>query len=708
MGSTDKKSWWIWGRLALSALLLTALSTFLLTFPLFPSGRVALEEGGVAPRHVRAPRRLTYESAIRTAEQQRLAVEQVEPVYTPPDANLAREQLERTRQVLDYLNSIRADPYATPAQRRAWLLAVPELADLSPAAADALLALSEESWGRVQLETLNVVAETMRRGVREGYLDAVREQVPGLVGLDLSMEEAAVTSALAQRFIVPNSFYDETATQAARDLAREEVSPVLRTYEAGEIIVREGQRVSALDLEALQKLGLQRSRVRWTDVAGYALLSALGALLLGLFLAYFQADVLFEGRKLLLLTLLLALFLFLARLMVPDRTVLRYLFPNPALAMLATATLGAPVGGALAVLMGVATGLIGNHSLELATFVTAGGLIAALTLRRVDRLGRLFRAALFVALAHVVVLVAFYLPLEQVDLVQAMLNVVMGAANGLISASMALGGLFLIGPLFDIITTFRLIELSRPDHPLMRRLLREAPGTYHHSIMVASLAEQAAEQIGADALLTRVGAYYHDVGKIARSYFFIENQMEGLNPHERLDPYTSAEIITGHVRDGLELARRHRLPSRVRAFIPEHHGTNRVSFQYERALELAGNPELVNEADFHHKGPRPRSKETALVMLADACEATVRARRPSTAEELSKIVGEVFERILKAGQLDRCPITMHELSVARGSFISTLKGVFHPRIQYPEQKEGPEEENVTPRRLPAQPADGLE
>jgi len=700
MSRSRSRRAWAWARLVLAALGLTAIATALLSFPLLPSRRLVLEEGDVAPRDIRAPRRITYESAILTAEQQRRAEEAVEPVYTPPDADLAREQLNRARQVLDYLSSVRADPYGTPAQKRAWVLAVPELADMPPADADVLLALPEESWGRVQLEVLDVVGEVMRQGVREDQVEEARQRVPSLVGLDLSAEEAAVTVALAQRFIAPNSFYDAAATQAAREQAREEVGPALRGYEANEIIVREGQRVSALDLEALQVLGLQQPRTRWTDVAGHGLLAALGVALLGLFLARFQPDVLWEGRELLLLVLLLVLFLFLARLLIPDRTVLRYLFPAPALGMLITATLGPRVGVIASLLMGGAVGLIGDQPAELATFATVGGLVATLALRRVDRLGVLFRAALFVALAHLVVLLGFYLPLEQQNLVEAGLRLLIAATNGIVSASMALGGLFIIGPLFDIITTFRLIELSRPDHPLLQRLLREAPGTYHHSLMVANLAEHAAERIGADPLLTRVGAYYHDVGKITRPYFFIENQMGEVNPHARLDPYTSAEIIIGHVRDGLELARRYRLPARVRAFIPEHHGTRRAGFQYERALELAGDPELVNEADFHHQGPKPQSKETALVMLADTCEAVVRARRPATPEELAKVVDEVFDQVIRSGQLDECPITMRELRTARDAFISTLRGMFHPRIQYPEQ--GDEEKGQTGAAAPPQ------
>lgn len=677
------KQWWLGARVALFALILTVACTFFLSIPLLPSGRVVLEVGDVAPRDISAPRRITYESAIRTAEQQQQAEAAVEPVYTPPDPNPARQQLERTRQVLDYMSAIRADPFATPAQRKAWMVAVPELKNLPPTVADLISSLSDESWNRAQLEVLNVVAEKMRQGVREDALVRAREGVPSLVGLDLSGEEAAVTTALAQRLIVPNSFYDEEATARARQQALEAVPVVVRTFEANEIIVREGQRVTALDLEALQELGLQQPRTRWAELAGNSILSVLGVLLVGFLLARFQPDVLREGRKSLLLVLLIVLFLTLARLMVPGRTVLQYLFPAPALAMLVTTTLGVPAGLTVSILMGSAAGLIGDRSMELAAYATVGGLTATLAVRLTDRPAVLFRAAAIVGLATAGVVGAFALFSARPDPLTVGFALVGAAANGLISASLALAGLFLLGPLFDLPTTFRLLELSRPDHPLLQRLLREAPGTYHHSLMIASMAEQAAERIGLNPLLMRVGAYYHDIGKITRPSYFIENQLEGNNPHDQLDPYTSAQIITGHVRDGLELARCYRLPVFIRAFISQHHGTSRTGFQYERAVKQVGDPSGVGEEGFRHQGPRPQSRETALLMLADRCEAAVRAHRPVTPEELARVVEEIFTEALHSGQLDECPITLGELNEVKRSYISTLKGVFHPRLVYP-------------------------
>jgi putative nucleotidyltransferase with HDIG domain len=263
--------------------------------------------------------------------------------------------------------------------------------------------------------------------------------------------------------------------------------------------------------------------------------------------------------------------------------------------------------------------------------------------------------------------------------------------NGGLSASLTLGGLFLIGSLFDITTTLQLLELARPTHPLLNELLRHSPGTYHHTLMVANLAEQAAERIGANPLLTRVGAFYHDIGKTARPYMFVENQVEGANVHDQLNPRTSAEIIVSHVNDGVELAKRYRLPSRVRAFIPEHHGTMRVSFLYQKAVEESPTGAAgVDEKAFRYPGPKPQSKETALLMLADGCEATVRATRPATPEELNEIIRKVIADRVAWGQLDECPLTLSDLDTIRQSFAATMQGMFHPRLRYPGQEPKPE------------------
>jgi putative nucleotidyltransferase with HDIG domain len=257
--------------------------------------------------------------------------------------------------------------------------------------------------------------------------------------------------------------------------------------------------------------------------------------------------------------------------------------------------------------------------------------------------------------------------------------------NGLLSSGLTLTGFFVVGNVFNVVTSLQLQELARLDHPLLQELLRQAPGTYHHSLMVANLAEQAAQQIDADAALVRVGSFYHDVGKIARPYFFTENQ-GGSDIHARLDPLTSAETIISHVVDGLELARRYRLPEKIRAFIPEHQGTRTTKYFYHQALKAAADPSLVDEEDYRYPGPKPQSRETAVVLLADSCEAASTATRSITEEEIEQLVDKVVGDIMLQGELDESGLTLGDIRAIKMSFTETLQGRFHVRPKYPGQR----------------------
>jgi hypothetical protein len=311
--------------------------------------------------------------------------------------------------------------------------------------------------------------------------------------------------------------------------------------------------------------------------------------------------------------------------------------------------------------------------------------VASFSLKRIRRLNAFFLAGAFLTLVNLACILAFRLPGWKYDAVELMMLAAASIANGGLSASLALAGFFALGSAFDITTSLQLLELARPTHPLLHRLLMKAPGTYHHSILVGNMAEQAAERIGADALLARVGAFYHDIGKIMRPYFFVENQMEGVNLHESLDPKTSAKIIIGHVREGLVLAKKYRLPSKIRDFIAQHQGTGLANYFYKKASQK-GDSE-VREEDFRYPGPKPRTKETAIVMLADACEASVRASRPSSPEEVERLVKKAIEEDLLAGELDECDLTLQDLKEIRVTFVNVLEGVFHPRVKYDEGRD---------------------
>jgi len=312
------------------------------------------------------------------------------------------------------------------------------------------------------------------------------------------------------------------------------------------------------------------------------------------------------------------------------------------------------------------------------------------------RVWTFFRAGIAIAGAGMAMVLAFRLPFIQMDLIG--IATLLGAAlfNGIASASLTLLLQYFLAQILGLTTPLQLLEISRPDFPLLQYFLRNAPGTYQHSLQVANLAEQAAENIGADALLTRVGALFHDIGKAKNPMFFIENQAQGnLDTHDDMEPSESSEAITQHVLDGVKLARKHRLPRRIDDFILEHHGTMLTRYQYAQAVEAAGGDESkVDPEQFRYPGPSPRSRETALLMLADGTEARVRAGRPSNEAELRKIVQSGIEQIQSSGQLDNTQLTLNDLNKITESFVTTLRGSYHPRIEYPKTKDAPAAEDV--------------
>ncbi|HLF29293.1 MAG TPA: HDIG domain-containing protein [Anaerolineae bacterium] len=681
--SIARRPWRNWRFWALGVLFTIGTAAILIV-PLLTLDQVALQVGDVASRDIKAARNLSYVSEIETELARDEAERRVAPVYTPPDAGVSRRQVARARQILDFIRAVRADTVTPSEQRRSMLQDVPDL-ELSTAQIDTILALPDGTWETIAPETITVVDLAMREAIRDLDLAEKRARLPALVSIALSEEQAALVSALAQGLIIPNSLRDEAATTQRRADARNTVEPKQVSFIAGQNVVREGALVTPAMLEALEHLGLATPRVDWGDILGLALLSLIVAAVLGLYLWRYEPELSQHPRRLLLLILLLFSFLLAAKLIVPGRAVLPYVFPAAALAMLLTVLLGPGLALTASAVLAALIGVMVDGSLEFAAYFGAGSITAALALGRVERLNAFFWAGLYVGAINIVTILAFRLPAGDLDSIGFVTLILAALANGALSASITLGGLFTFGSLFDLATTVQLLELARPTHPLLNELMRKAPGTYHHTLMVASLAEQAAVQIGANALLTRVGAFYHDIGKAARPYMFVENQVDGSNVHDQFDPQTSAEIIVSHVTDGLQLARKHRLPSRIRAFIPEHHGTMRAGFLYRKALEsVGGDASKLNESSFRYPGPKPRSKETALLMLADSAEAAVRAARPSSPEQVAEIVKKVIDERIAQGQLDECPLTLNDLRLARESFITTLQGVFHPRLQYPD------------------------
>ena len=629
-------------RVFVFCVLLILTLTFILSFQFIPS-RVRLEVGDVSPQDIRAPSRITYQSEITTEEARQRAEAAVEEIYYPIDASIARQQIDHVEQLFDYVDVVRHDIYATPAAKMVLIEAIPDL-ELPPTALNDTVQLDEDSWERVSQEILSVLRdEVLPQEIRPDDVEEIKNQVNTFISLELPEDDAAIVEAWVRNFIVPNTFPNPEGTEEARARARESVEPVYVTLEEGEIIVREGEVTTSLAWEALGKLGLRQPQIGWIDITVRVLLTSLLVLILALYLLYLHPTFWDSWRDMLLVGLLAALAVLAAKLMIPGHVVLGYLFPLAAISMLLTALVDTEIAIVVTILLSLIVGFIAGGSLEFVLYCFAGGAVASLRLWRIERLNAFLWAGVYVALSNLSVILLFRALEQDHDLLGTFQIAGASVANAILAMSLTLGGFFLFSNVLNITTSLQLLELGRPTHPLLRELLLKAPGTYHHSLMVGNLTEQAAQAVGANALLARVGAYYHDIGKMLRPYFFAENQSDGVNPHDRLDPQTSAQIITSHVKDGLQLAKKYGLPQEIRDFIPQHHGTALSSYFYQEALEQAESSSATSEERFRYPGPKPRSREAAILMLADEVEAASRANRPRSVEELGNWLGASCE-----------------------------------------------------------------
>jgi cyclic-di-AMP phosphodiesterase PgpH len=427
------------------------------------------------------------------------------------------------------------------------------------------------------------------------------------------------------------------------------------------------------------------------DIANLGILLLVGGLMLGLsiyMLSWAQA-VASRPRSLMLMLAVLLLTVLAARVILPAGSGWAYAFPLAASAMVIASLLDVQLGLVTGLILAFLVGAVVGDSLALSLIYAVGATIGALGMRRVNRLARFGLVGLAIGLSSLPLIGAFTFmsSSHSHDIGSLFALLLVGLVGGELAAVMALSLYSFLGSLFGITTILQLFDSSRPNHPLLHRLLLEAPGTYHHSIVMAAMAERAAHDIGADSLLVRVGGFYHDVGKIVHPQIFIENQFSGRNVHDQLTPLSSAKLIRAHVRQGLRMANKHHLPARVRDCIAEHHGTSRMEFFYDKAKRQAAENGLEppDEMAFRYKGPKPQSKETAIVMLADGIEPIVRSGQAGqTPEEMDAAIRLFFQDRLADGQLAESGLTIQELDTIRLSFLNILRGMFHQRIPYPD------------------------
>ncbi len=558
---------------------------------------------------------------------------------------------------------------------RDWKMELP----LSTIEAVVNLTLPEFDQFAQTLTTL--VLATMEEPIQEDDLRDARDDFEASVEdvrLAPALQEAG--TIIGRQLIQPNLVLDTEKVNRARQAAVDSVEPVL--IMKGEVIVRKGDVVRPEHIELLRDVGLLKTGRDYGAVLGVILLTAILLVLGGTYLYQNRSDVLQNEPLLALVGSVLITMLLLGELFsVISWSGARFLNPSALTGLLLTLLIDSQVATIATIIMAIFLTVINDLSWIIGLLALIGGLTAIFSVSKVSQRGDLMRAGFIVGGVNLVLMLTLGLLSKDTNLIY---NSYLGLLSGVLASIMAIGILPYLESIFKVTSSLRLLELSNPNHPLMRRLMLEAPGTYHHSILVGNLAEAAAEAVGADGLLARVGAHYHDIGKLKRPYFFVENQVGIDNPHDKMAPSLSTLIITSHVKDGLELANEFKLPPAVTQFIAQHHGTDLVRYFYHRASE-ANDEGTVEERDFRYPGPKPHGKEVAIVSLADATEAAVRSISRPNPGKIEAIVRKIIKDRLNSGELDESDLTFQDMDRIANAFVKVIVSMFHARVEYPEQ-----------------------
>ncbi len=645
-----------------------------------PPATVTFDVGAVADRDVRAARSVSFVSQSLTDAERDRAEAAVPKQYAVAPSVVANER-DRLARAVATIGRVRGDPTLSRDQKITSLQRTSELTLPAPIATD-VVDMAGAEWDAVAKELDNSLRGLYAQGIRPEQLDTVKADASKALPPAWTDRQKRVATEILKQFVEANVVVDVGATASAQQAARSAVAPVQVQVVAGEVVVRAGSVVKPLDVEKLRALGLADSGVDWKGVVGLIAWALLVAAALGLYVQRYAPDAWGDDRKLALVALTLFVVTVALRAVVPGHTLLVYFLPYAAAAMM----LAVLVSGHAALATQIAAALhagVMSGQVDTVAYVLLPALLGLVAVRRARTAREFALGGAFVTAGNVAALFSLALVGRATDPVGAAQLAVGGIVSGAGAGLLAFASMAMLGHLIGITTVFELRELADPNHPLLRQLLLRTPGTYHHSLLVANLAERAAEVIGADPLIARVGAYYHDIGKMRNPSAFIENQSGGPNPHDGLDPLVSAGIVAAHIRDGLALADRYHLPPVIRDIIPGHHGTSVVKYFFQIAQQRGQGPD---ESAFRYPGPRPRTKEAGIVSLADGVEASVRSLEEKNPETIRGMVDKIVDERIEDGQLDDCELTLRDVQQIKDAFCELLLGVYHERIPYPEDR----------------------
>ena len=558
---------------------------------------------------------------------------------------------------------------------------------LSEGECNTLLSLDKDKLLEVKNKALGIIDYIYETNIEndnsESINNAKKKAETEIDDLNLSADITAVLEKVIVGQLKPNFFYDEEKTEEKRKEVQKNTEKVL--IKKNQIIVKEGEPVTEEQIQILNELGLLRDNTNRGFPFLYLVLAIFIVIILYLQHHYIYKNyrsIFYDIKKIIVINLLNIISLILARVVSLGSP---YLIPLACAPLLMTLLVNYKISLFVSVLNSILIGVIAEFDPIIIIIAILNSLLGSTVLRKMQQRNDILYAS--IRLTIIIGISCFTIGgISSNNVSDILLNTLFSMIAIILSGILAIGLLPVFEVSFDIVTTLKLLELSNPNNPLLKKLLMEAPGTYHHSMMVANLAEMAAEEVKADSVVARIGAYYHDIGKVARPIFFKENQRTKENPHDKINASLSTLIITSHVKDGLELAKEYKLPKIIQDIIIQHHGTTLVKYFYFTEKNNSEHPEEVREEDFKYPGPIPSSKEAGIIMLADSAEAAVRSITDPTKGKIEEMVNNIIKDKLYSGQLDDCDLTLKDLSIIRKTFLKGFNSIYHQRIEYPTEK----------------------
>lgn len=692
---TDKN---IIQKISIFLILLTAI-TLVLSINFFPD-KILLKEGQIGSKDVLSPGDFEFVDLEATQNLREKAAKSIKEVY---DLNLAN--IENVEKQIDSLffeikeykekidesskdangNIMESDKTLTGVALHETAKEINENLGLyiSEQIIVECLQFDNLTLEKIRVDSKSSLRKIMEQGIKEDDLENAKKQlIREIVEISIDHYDALIASDIATSLLLPSLFLNEEDTEKRRQEAITSVDDVIRTIQKGQIIIRKGEVVTSEDIAILNALGLKNPKINFSNIIGIIMITAICLLVVFLYLNYFYPDIYENINKLLLLGIISIFVVLLAKI---SSQVSGYLMPIASASMLVAISFSPNIAILLTVILSLLIGFIPGGGLNYVLVSVISGIIAIYSIRKATQRSSLTRAGLIIAGVNIINISALGL-IDNEGYYLILQNNLWGVLSGFLAVILTIGILPFLESYFDITTSFKLMELSNPNQPLLKKMILEAPGTYHHSIVVGNLSETAAEEIEGNGLLARVGAIYHDIGKIKRPYFFTENQEVYKNIHDEMEPSLSALVIASHVKEGLELAKKNKLPKDIIDIIAQHHGTGLITYFFHRALKENGsNVDKVAEENYRYSGPKPQTKEAGIILLADSLEAATRSLTNPTATRIKTLVKEIIQKNLENGQLEECDLTLKDLDKIGDSFSRILTGMFHSRVEYPDE-----------------------